>query len=823
MKKIIKKIAWVFFILSLFGSVIIYLSHTFLSQKIKSFVSEYLKNKIQKKVTIEAVEFNLFKGIVFKDLRLSEDAKELVYIKEVSLKVIPFSFHRGPILACITLDSPFILLERKKDGTLNLKDLFPEQKGKIKKKKGIPLLNEIIIINGRVNFQDRYLEPVFNVILENLNFKASLSWVPSKINFFLQTKILPYSGISLNANGQYDFLNNQLIAKINIPQLSPKEFSGYLKYAGIEIKDGIADIKLDLRLKENILEIDLVSQNKNLILFKDGITAKLNSFLKANLNYNFLNKKLFYHGNLDILKLDLSGIKNIDKLEGIRGQINFNQDSLKIDKLRGEFLDLKYEANLNILDFKKRILELELRADLTLETAQRILKQNFDLSLPLNLSGKAQLKMDLTMPLLNKDNYQLKGILEISKARLETKYPLGSLTNIEGKVEFQKDYISAKKLKFNWAKEDCLLDAAIKNLTQPEIDIELNSKSLSLNSQFKIKKNLINISLLNIKYFNSKAQLKGSLDISGKDFTLAKLNLIVKLNPEDLKVNFAQLKSFIEKTKLEGSILVNLDISGNLKDIKSCDIQTRIESPQISLYGLSLKDLLLFYNQSEGLADIPMIRFSFYEGMVEANAKINLNLENIPYLCNLYIQEVKLHKLKIDTPLKEKDISGIINSYIRLNGSLKYPSKLNGEGRIVINDAKLWQIDLFKGIGQLLFSPEFTEIIFDRGTSNFSIRDNFIYIDNLLLTSNLVNLTGYGKIGLDSSIEASISVQMSDEIISPLGRIKEITSAILGKIGRFAVVKITGTLKSPKYSIQPAVVDIIKGLKDLFSGQEIAR
>jgi hypothetical protein len=76
-------------------------------------------------------------------------------------------------------------------------------------------------------------------------------------------------------------------------------------------------------------------------------------------------------------------------------------------------------------------------------------------------------------------------------------------------------------------------------------------------------------------------------------------------------------------------------------------------------------------------------------------------------------------------------------------------------------------------------------------------------------------MAGAVKIGFDSSIDASLNVEVSQDA-QPTGSIKDFTTAILGEAKKFGVIRITGTLKDPKYKFKTAVVDIIKGIKDTF-------
>jgi hypothetical protein len=264
-----------------------------------------------------------------------------------------------------------------------------------------------------------------------------------------------------------------------------------------------------------------------------------------------------------------------------------------------------------------------------------------------------------------------------------------------------------------------------------------------------------------------------------------------------------------------GTVEVKLNLAGNINDIKSCAIKARLASSSLSAYGLRAGDFFMEYNQADGLIDIPAIRLSLYDGTLLTSAKMNLSSPNLPYWVDVNIQGLKLEKLKLDTAAKEKDISGTLKAQAKINGFSGDFSKLSGQGEIFITEGNLWQLNLFKGLGALLFTRDFTSIIFSQGYCGFSIRDKSIFTDNLKLESNLVNLTGSVKIGFDSSLDALLNVQVSD--VAPLsGTFKDVTTAIMGQVGRFGSIKISGTLDDPKYKFKAAVFNIIKGLKDIF-------
>ncbi|MFH1128376.1 MAG: hypothetical protein V1699_03075, partial [Candidatus Omnitrophota bacterium] len=165
------------------------------------------------------------------------------------------------------------------------------------------------------------------------------------------------------------------------------------------------------------------------------------------------------------------------------------------------------------------------------------------------------------------------------------------------------------------------------------------------------------------------------------------------------------------------------------------------------------------------------------------------------------------------------DVAGKLTLKIKGNGLLNDLSGLTGEGEIFVFDGKLWQLNLFKGMGKLLFTTDFTKIVFSEGYCAFKIFDKQIMTDNLKLKSNLADITGSFKVGFDKSIDGALNVQVTPE--APLtGTFKDVTTAILGQVEKLAVIRITGSLSEPKYQFKADVGGIINSLKNIFWKKE---
>jgi len=837
-----KKIFFIFILIFIIISVtIIYLNQVVLPTKIKSLIVSSLETATQKKVNFEALQFHIFKGLVLKNLVISDDQKAIVNIKEVSCTflILPI-FKKKIIIPALKLKSPAIFLERRKDFTFNIQDLFPEKTIQAPKAKFIPPLRaragfsifiyKVSITDGSIRFQDNTLSPAFTKNIENLNLVINLS-LPASVKFTLKSEIPASLAIKINATGEYKIPDKQFTSRINIKDFSPREFQDYYQGLGIVIPEGVLEAAIDLNLKDNLMDVKISAQNKNLAISKDKISLNLNSQINADLKYNLINKQLEYSGIATIAKSDIIGLGFLERITDINGGVQFDNSGIISNKLNANIWAIPVEAELKISDFKNPLLNIDIASSLDLNSLQGLLKDKFKFSFPADIQGKGNLllKIETRLPLVGP--LQINGSLDILSAILKLEKIKSSLEDISGRLEFDQNQLKWPQIKFKYLGLPYKTTGVLKNFQSPTVQLELSSTDLSLESIFAINQKLVKLEKLQGQCLNSKFSLSGDIDITEPSNLDADVSGQLNINLPDIKELLKKFsagggsatnyggKDRLEQIKPEGVINAQFKVKGNINNPKSCAIEAQLSSPVVSAYGLRGTEFFLDYGQAEGIADISRIYLSFYDGTIEAGAKMNLNSENLPFWVSTVMQGVKIEKLKLDTAAKEKDISGTISTQLKINGFLKDISKLNGAGQINITEGNLWQLNLFKGLGVLLFVKDFSKIIFSEGSCGFSIQDKYIFTDNLKLKSNVAELAGAVKIGFDSSVDASLNVHILEEMIPLTGTFKDVTSAIIGRAGKFGVIKISGTLKEPKYKFQPAVADIIGGLKDVFFGK----
>ncbi|MFA5150285.1 MAG: AsmA family protein [Candidatus Omnitrophota bacterium] len=749
---------------------IIYLNNVFLPKTIRSLLVKSIEEQTDSRVNLGDLRVNIFKGLVLSNLEIYKQESAIVRIKEASCIFLPFpAFYKQIIIPSVNIKSAQVFLERKADNTFNLEDLFPTPAAPVASAPGAPgsakpssggapkkgfqfSVHRVNISNARVTFRDATFNPAFVKAVENINLTLYLS-LPASVKFKLSALIASSQPVNLSAYGEYKIAPRELNSRLTVHNFSPKDFAVYYGMFGLKI-DGLLNAAADFKMRGNILFADTQVQSKNLNIQRGNLKVKADTSSRVILEYGLIDKKFQYSGSSSISDALITGLKFVDTVSAVNCGLTFNNSGLKTENLTANIFGIPVSAKAALSDFNSPELSIIANADLSLASLQGVLRDKFKFNFPGIAGGQGNLSLAL-----------------------------------EGRL-----------------KEPALA----------RLDLALKSDTLSLTANLNLQDRLLKIAKCSGRYFASEFSIAGSINSVNPASTSMDLGGELRVDLKDLKSALPGFKGQLEKINPEGKVKAQFNLSGNINDPKDYIVDAQLSSEEISLYGLKGTDLFISYSQANGLANIEAARLSLYNGSLEAALTANLGSKDIPYWFTSALQGVEIKELKKDTPAKNKDISGVIQGGVKANGFLSVLADSQGAGRISIIQGKLWELDLFKGMGKLLFSREFANITFSEGACEFIIQDKSISTDQLMLKSSMVNLAGPVKIGFDSSINARLNVDIISELVPLTGTFKDIATALVSQSQKFAVITISGTLKKPRYGFQAAVTDIIKGLADTF-------
>ena len=807
----LKKVIIVFLIIAvILSSVLVYLNKVFLPEKIKHLLVQGLAKQTQKSVRLNQLQINLFRGLVLKQLIIYDQKHTIASIEEASCTflILPF-LKKEIVIPALRINSAQIFLHRRADNTFNIAEMFAA--GQEQKTKNFNIyIKKVAVRDSVILFQDDVVKPAFQSRLENVNLDLALA-IPALVKFNFKAHIPSQPLQEVSILGTYDLIKQSLHSRVAIKGLSLKDYYVYYKNSGITATSGLADLTAEVDLKAQVLAVNLEAVLSGAGLTGNGFEAALNSEVDANVNYDLKAGKSIYSGKAIITKSRLDKIAFVGQINNIEGIFNFNNAGISSEKLSGQAFGVAMDGQLRLADFNSPRFVLSIDSAADLSVFYGILKEKFDFQLAMKILGPAKLMLILQSGQSAKDPVTLSGMLEFKDTRVDVLKPKCSLENASGKVDFGPDSLKWENFKFAYQGQDYISSGTVKGYKAPDIDFKLSSKYLQLGSKVTIKDKIITIRGANVKYFNSQADIAGAIDLSRTEKVAADLSAKSSINLSDLNNIFPKQ---LVKAKPEGNILMDVSFFGDMNNFRLCTIKGKATSSGLSLFGLKSNNFSALFNQGDGVLDVPSTDISMYDGLSRVSAKVDFNKEGTPYTINIQSSGIKLDQLKADTVFKDKELAGVVEAKTTLKGLFSDINKLNGTGSINIKEGKFWQLDLFQGLGKLIFAKDFANIVFKEGSCSFIVKDSNIYSKDVRLMSSLTELTGSCRIGFDSTIDASINVQVNDSGLPVTGTFKDVTTAIIGSATRFGVISISGNLKGPKYTFKPAVVDILKSIKN---------
>lgn len=764
-------------------------------------VTEGIESATGNKAAIRSVNVNLFKGFVIDGLAIYDEKSVILRAKEVSgifLTAPVISKH--VIIPVITIDSPSIILERGPDRSFNITKMITDS---MIMPEGMALtVYKVVIKNGRVDFVDNSLAEPFVKEFNNIDANINIS-LPAKVAFAVSYDMASEKPVSIESRGEYIIPDRSLYLDVMAKDVVLADFLDYYEGLGISFPEGVVDIKAEISLQEGILDAKIDAETKNLSMVKDNMILKTNSLVSLWFQYNFGSNEYEYAGKIRIQDMSIFGIGDIGDLHGIKALAEFDDTRLWSDNISVAAFGMPWKVKINMVNFADPIIDIYADSEADLGALQKALGDRYGAGFPIRLSGLAGLEFSFQIEknIVTKMN----GYVKMKDASAYIGNKENAIEHINGEARITPNTLEWSDIRFDRKGTDYISSAKITNFDSPGINLSVDSNDLSFKSIFAFYGKEIFLSKMSGRYFNSEFSASGSLNIGVPENIKADVKGSIRFDIKDLK-RFSKNPDQLKDVKISGRVDADFQLKGYIKDPNSCIIDADIRSDSVSVYGLIASDVGVKYFQEKGVGYIKSLRSSFYGGSLWAAGTIEpFNKDAIKYSINMDFNDVKLSKLKNDTEFKDKDVSGDIKLVAKVEGAWNNADSISGVGRLSIARGKLWQLNLFQGLGVLIFTSDFSDIVFDEGSCDFRLKDKIFSTENFNLKSDILKLYGSGRIGFDKTVSASLKTELDKEIINP-GTKKDFASAV----EKYTFVDVSGNLANPKYVVKPNVTDIIK-------------
>lgn len=822
--------------LLLFTCGILYLNNVFLPVKVKKQLSAELSAYLNYNVEIAKLKYSPLKGIIVQNIIVYDKVKDkdntILTIKEASFHILflPLLKERKIIIPIMHVDSPSMNIRYHQDNSFNFSRVFiPKPKAQVKpqtQSKAKPptkssfFIYKINIFGASIAFEDEHMTPKFTRTLQNMDIVLGLRQF-TKIGFLVEGKTISgnQGASTFSVKGNYNLISKEATAKINITNLILTEFASYLKSLPLSIASGSIDnAALDVNYKNDTVSLKGTISANDLILRKADLMLTGNISFQPELVYSIDKKTLDYKGNVNFVSAGLSGVQYVDKINNISGNVGFVKNKIWMDGLKFQVLDSDCVLKGMLENPTKPYINFILKSQsVNLQKILSVLPFKHEGT---DLIGTAAAEIDID-GFIGRPQLDIKASLLLNDAKLQTAFLKDPINNIQGKIDFTPESANWSNLSFDFLTTAYKSTGKIVDFHSPEINFTLNSKDLELNNNIKIKDKSIRVVAFAGKYLNSKFNIEGSVDTQDK--SNPSLDLLVNeisLYPEDTFVFLpASLSENLKKIKPVGILNFKGTIAGNAKDFRKWNVSLKCASDVFSVYDFKLRDISFAINQNDGLLSIDRFFAGAYSGSLSFNSIFELKTDNPVYSVKLHASGIDLAQLKVDAGIKDKDLSGILDINGDLSGNFKDLGALKGNAVASVKNGNLWQINLFKGLGELFLLPDYGKIVFKEALGEFDIANKAIATNNLRLTSEQLNLECKGKLGFDGALDFTFYSQANKSLIRDSTDLRKFTAAIMGNLSSALTVRVSGTIQKPKYKIVPVAVDVIRNIKDFLLGK----
>ncbi len=371
-----------------------------------------------------------------------------------------------------------------------------------------------------------------------------------------------------------------------------------------------------------------------------------------------------------------------------------------------------------------------------------------------------------------------------------------------------------------WESDDIFYDNAsyaclgtITDFSAPHISLDIKGPNLSLRADAAYCAPQVTFNDCSGRWHDSVFRFKGTWD-KAEGTVDVKGEAVVQL--EDLGQLPETAPPVLKKIAGQGPCRVTASLKGPLKKPALWTLRADATSDAVRLAGYYIRDIAVAYEQAGRQGLIRDAAFTAYEGTGLIRGRLDLTQTPPAFALRGAIDGLDLERFKVDTPLRGRTFFGTLSLNVSTQGTIGDPKSITGGGHLTITNGNIWEFNPLRGLGSFLFVPHFSNIVFTTAEGDYYLREGSIETSNLTLKGRELDLLIEGKVGFGGEIDALVYTQ------APLGpgekiKVFALADQALTRTGNLTAIKITGTVKEPKYRLQNIGSNIIKKVTDLFS------
>jgi len=411
----------------------------------------------------------------------------------------------------------------------------------------------------------------------------------------------------------------------------------------------------------------------------------------------------------------------------------------------------------------------------------------------LQLRGGSILDMDIDIK--EKNELFLFGTIKLNNLEIQGIKPLAGIKKISGTINCREN-----------------------NFLSEDISAMIGKHPLRIVFSGEYDKDSVLLEKFDAAYMDTKLSIKGKLS----NFSSPKIETSVDglLNLKDI----AGIIPDIPLPRLLGECVFSAKAMGSPADLNSLNAEAKVSLKKGAVEKIKFSDLNAELELNQGQINLSSAGCNFYQGAINAAAKLKITSADIPSECFLEAKDIEIEPLVKDIIGQDMG-SGILNAHVEVSGGAVDPNTFIGSGWFKIIEGQLRMPPNFQKVANSLGVQQLADMDIEQVSATFTIKDGKLDTQDMTMVADEATITGKGYIDLEQYIDFEALLKLSQEFVQNSGGVANLLSFVSDESGApLAKVKVYDRLSQLKYKIVPLPVgDIIKtkvkqDLKDAIKG-----
>ncbi len=816
---------WIFFLV--FGLVLlsvigflVYLNFFYLPKEGLLLVKNGLEIQTALKAELAKVSLHPFKGIVLDQLLLKDPARgenPVFETEQVSVRPIwpALLFQKRFIASSVAFEKPSFSLSRTPEGTWNIGEYWK------KPETGQPPVSitlKIIAHGGSILFSDQAMQPPLSRRITHLDAEASFR-PPGSLRFKGSFGI-EGSSVQMTLRGRYSITEKVWAIKGMIKQ-----------FVLSDLPDELQQALHFLRKAEGNLSFEAMGDQTGKLSFREILFEGMSAFqteamtgesrltLTGDLSIlpDQTDPDYHFNGTLEGGTFQIPLLKK--PLEETRGTVVLKNDELLFEEIESRSENTAVLIRGRLFHFGAP--EIDLEASFT-QPLTELEHQPFFQKIPErfrpSLEGKARWRFLAKGAISGFSEENLSGAVFLEDALFKSSLLDSPVETLNGEISFQGRKIFGKKITGMYKGIPFSLEGSLEPHPQPKLQFSFDRKEKKLASSFAMREKDLSPFELTYQTPKSIVSLKG--EILNYEDPIFRVEGQWEGPLEGLSqfefLRFPTLPETLAKTE----ILTRFSLLGPKNVPEQITLNGMVSTPSLRYKKLSFQDVTGEYAYTNGLLQFNRISGRFFGGEVSGEAVLELSGEK-PYRFHAIVKYTRLEELMASLSPEQKGFRGLLSADFQAEGIIGNAESFTGKGWVALEEGELFRYPILKGLTPVLrpviatIYPELDDIIaFNAAYVSLDVREKTVRTDNLILKGNQATFYGEGTCGFNQSLDFRLWVQFTDpDIIERSTKLLPLKNIFINEVGMLSgEIKLTGTLKDPKYRYVPLALDQLKTL-----------